>query len=82
MKEEGESDLMILIMPRTISSHASQPLSLAGLVSKMCVFNLFMWKSTIMHDNQVGQLDPSRVSIVADPDGGKLIEGAMWYCLF
>ena len=28
-----------------------------------------------MRDDQVGQLDPSSVSIAADPDGGKLIEG-------
>jgi hypothetical protein len=28
-----------------------------------------------MRDAQVGQLDPSRVSIAADPDGGKLIDG-------
>ena len=30
-----------------------------------------------MRDDQVGQLDPSRVSIAADPDGGKLIDGAI-----
>ena len=30
-----------------------------------------------MRDDQVGQLDPSKVSIAAEPDGGKLIEGAL-----
>jgi hypothetical protein len=30
-----------------------------------------------MRDDQVGQLDPSKVSIAAEPDGGKLIEGAI-----
>jgi hypothetical protein len=30
-----------------------------------------------MRDAQEGQLDPSRVSMAADPDGGKLIEGPM-----
>jgi hypothetical protein len=33
-----------------------------------------------MRDAQVGQLDPFRVSIAADPDGGKLIAGVMWSC--
>jgi hypothetical protein len=33
-----------------------------------------------MRDDQLGQLDPSRVSIAADPEGGKLIEGAICYC--
>ena len=33
-----------------------------------------------MRDDQEGQFDPSRVSIAADPDGGKLIDGAMWGC--
>ena len=36
-----------------------------------------MCKSTIRHDDQVGQLDLSRVLIAADPKGGKLIEGAI-----
>jgi hypothetical protein len=30
-----------------------------------------------MRDAQEGQLDPLSVSIAADPDGGKLIEGAI-----
>jgi hypothetical protein len=30
-----------------------------------------------MRDDQVAQLDPSRVSIAAVPDGGKLIDGVM-----
>jgi hypothetical protein len=30
-----------------------------------------------MRDAQVGQFDPSNVSIAADPDGGKLIEGIL-----
>jgi hypothetical protein len=33
-----------------------------------------------MREAQMGQLDPSRVSIAADPDGGKLIDGPMWCC--
>ena len=33
-------------------------------------------------DDHVGQLDPSRVSIGADPDGGKLIEGAIVWCCY
>ena len=33
-----------------------------------------------MRDDQEGQFDPSRVSIAADPDGGKLIDGAIWSC--
>jgi hypothetical protein len=33
-----------------------------------------------MRDDQVGQLDPSSVSIAADPDGGKLIDGDIIYC--
>ena len=33
-----------------------------------------------MRDDQEGQLDPSRVLIAADPDGGKLINGAIWSC--
>jgi hypothetical protein len=33
-----------------------------------------------MRDAQVGQLDPSRVLIAADPDQGKLIKGPMCYC--
>jgi hypothetical protein len=28
-----------------------------------------------MREAQMGQLDPSRVSIATDPDGGKLIDG-------
>jgi hypothetical protein len=28
-----------------------------------------------MRDAQLGQFDPSRVSIAADPEGGKLIDG-------
>jgi hypothetical protein len=34
-----------------------------------------------MREDQVDQLDPSRVSIAADPDGGKLIEGDIYYLL-
>ena len=30
-----------------------------------------------MHNDQVGQLDPSRVSITTDLDGGKLINEAI-----
>ena len=32
-----------------------------------------------MCDDHVDQFDPSRVLIAADPDGGKLIEGAICY---
>jgi hypothetical protein len=39
-----------------------------------------MQRSMVMHDAQVGQLDPFRVLIVADLDGGKLITKAMWSC--
>ena len=35
-----------------------------------------------MRDDQVGQLDPSRVSIAADPDGGKLIDGVIMQCCY
>jgi len=33
-----------------------------------------------MRDDQVGQFDPSKVSSFADPDGGKLIDGAIMSC--
>jgi hypothetical protein len=33
-----------------------------------------------MRNDQVGQLDLSSVSIVADLDGGKLIDGAIVSC--
>jgi hypothetical protein len=35
-----------------------------------------------MRDDQVGQLEPSSVLIAAEPEGGKLIEGAICvgYC--
>jgi hypothetical protein len=35
-----------------------------------------------MREDQDGQLDPSRVSIAADPDGGKLNEGDIYYSLY
>ena len=50
-------------------------------MSVMCFFSPFMRRErSVMHDDQKGQLDPSRGSIAADPDGGKLIDGAMWGC--
>jgi hypothetical protein len=36
-----------------------------------------MRRSAVIFDDQVGQFDPSSVSIAADPDGGKLIDGAI-----
>jgi len=35
-----------------------------------------------MCNDQVGQLDPSRVSIMADLDGGKLIDGVIMQCCY
>jgi hypothetical protein len=49
-----------------------------GFVSEvMCFFSPFIRKSAVRREDQDGQLDPSRVSIAADPEGGKLNEGAI-----
>jgi hypothetical protein len=48
-----------------------------GLLSVRCDLSPFMRIRAVMRDDQVGQLDPSRVSIIADLDSGKLIDGVI-----
>ena len=48
-----------------------------GVGNSLVMWSLspFMRKSAVIRDAQVGQFDPSRVSIAADPEGGKLMDG-------
>src|SRR5580698_8285939 len=62
--------------PRTMSSFLSHSASVEGFSSVRWALSPFMRKSAVMRDDQVGQLEPSSVSIAAEPEGGKLIEGA------